>query len=878
MSVTRESSFGIKLKQLREAAALSQEELAERSGLSLRGISDLERGARNYPRPETIRMLAVGLELSDAQRAELISFRNRAGESDFVSRRRPHSGLPRVSTSFIGRSNEIDLILQILHGHDARLINLTGPGGVGKTRVALEVARRIQEQTSCEAVAIDLAPVRDQALVLPAIASQLGLVDYPSVPLKDTIQSGLNSAPMVLVLDNLEQIEDCSMEISWLHEACPHLTILATSRSLLRITAEHVFEIEPLETAWHGDLDPSTLPDAVSLFVARATAADGRFRLNPSNADAVVDIVTRLQGMPLAIELAAARIRLWPAADLARNLGSQLSTLTGGALDGPERHRTMRDTIAWSYHILSPREQSVLRALSIFPIGCSLEAAIAILAIDNRLPEPEVVSAISALVDSSLLRAREGQDNEIRYRMLESVREFSLEKLVEAEEEMDIRLAAHTAWCVPMGQIAEFLFHRPDTGFWLNRIGAEYDNLKNHIDWLMERDLAEQALEFAATFKTCHSTRGYVVQTWPLLDTLMDHPVNQAATSSRMKGLLRQANAASAPATAHISREKYEAAAAIAREREEYIHLSMAMEGISALYGNDGELDTAEHYVQEMKSAAERVDYTYQIACSFASLAYLSSLRGQFREAMSLILEARDRFEQVGIENGVGDTHFMQARLLVQLGDLDQAEAHLLTARDIAIQMGVAENTSMFYVHFGAIALLRDNPDRARELLNQARELSKDISNNFEIATAHIWLARTSLVVGDYVAALSFISESLAIFLQDGAEIHAVQTLDIFADIAIGTGDSQLAAWCIGAVDGVMDSCGMKRTEYPTGEHEQRLNALVALQEREGWSGIYNLAYGMPRREILNEIRMWRELGSALPPRPIPEHHPPQLQ
>ena len=252
---------------------------------------------------------------------------------------------------------------------------------------------------------------------------------------------------MLIVLDNLEQVIDAAADIAWLLAACPDLTIIATSRTLLRVAA-HVMPIDSLALPTYHDMYSFERVDAVALFVARARAADHRFSVDPRQ-PTVAAIVNRLQGLPLAIELAAARIRLFPLPAPFESTGSQLTALGGGVRDAPERHHTMRDTIAWSYDLLSPNGQAVFRALSIFPEGCTLETATAVLGVDNRFSPAETVTSVELLVDNSMLRRREGSDGQTRYWMLQTLLEFGLEQLVAADEETVVRRAAHEACVSP---------------------------------------------------------------------------------------------------------------------------------------------------------------------------------------------------------------------------------------------------------------------------------------------------------------------------------------------------------------------------------------------------------------------------------------------
>lgn len=581
MGSNHQSPFATRLRQFRKAAMLSQEELALGSGLSLRGISDLERGVHPTPRLETVRMLANGLALDDAGRAELIHARNAGvGSPSRHGKRQHRSSLPSPITSFIGRDNEIEHVTSYLMKGDIRLLTLTGPGGVGKTRLAQEVARRLEDQYEDGVVFVDLALVRKPELVLVAIADQLGVLAQADGELEEPLAVALENRELLLVLDNFEHVVEAAAEIGRLLVACPGITALTTSRIILHIEAEHVIEIDPLPVPDSHDVPNLAHLDAIALFTARARATDGKFALDAVNAPTVVEIVNKLQGMPLAIELAAARIRMWPISELNQHLEQQLSILAGGLNDIPHRHRTMRDTIAWSYELLSSDEQAVFRAFSIFPAGCTLEIAVGILTIDDRMSKSQVVDAVRALIDSSLVRARQGEDGAVRYRMLFVIREFATEMLKAAGEEYPIRKAALNVWCLPLAQKMDRALAQPDVKVWLDRATAEYENVQSQIAWLLQENLVEEGLEIVSSFGEFESNRGRFFDVSQTLAFLLSHPRNQKKTRTRMKGLVRLGHALWPQVASVTIVELYQEAEEIARDVNDAFYLVRALDGI----------------------------------------------------------------------------------------------------------------------------------------------------------------------------------------------------------------------------------------------------------------------------------------------------------
>ena len=386
--------FGPFLRRLRLVAGLSQEELAESAGLSVRGVSDLERGRRTSPRPETVRLLAEALKLNPKERASLIA----AAHPELIAERPveispnlPPSALatplrpaPALvpPTRLVGRDAEVERVGGLLQRDDVRLVTLTGPGGVGKTRLALAVAAEIgvNDRFTDGVALVELAPVREPALVASAIAAALGIKESGNQPLAESLNEALQDRHLLLVLDNFEHVLPSALLVASLLASCPSLVILATSRERLHLRGEREMAVEPLATPAIPDpATPASLANlagvaAVSLLIERAEEADLTFILTVENAPAIAELCRTLDGLPLAIELAAPRLKLLSPQALLTRLTHRLQVLTDGPRDLPDRQKTLRDTIAWSYELLTPAEQALFRQVAVFAAGTSLEA------------------------------------------------------------------------------------------------------------------------------------------------------------------------------------------------------------------------------------------------------------------------------------------------------------------------------------------------------------------------------------------------------------------------------------------------------------------------------------------------------------------------
>jgi len=476
--------FGDLLRRRRTAAALSQEQLAERAGLSVRGLSDLERGVHRAPRLETVRMLADALGLGEDDRVDLLAAARPEAVPEVKARpgRATLSTLPIPPTHLIGRETETAALAGLLTHNPGRLVTLTGPGGTGKTHLALEVAANVSGHYPDGVVFVDLSPITAPALVMPAILHALGLRETSGVPAPETVISYLRERSLLLVLDNCEQVLGTAPDIASLLATCPQLAILATSRESLRIRAEREYIVAPLplpDPTRSQSLDDLERVAALALFVERARAVSADFALNVGNAAAVVAICTRLDGLPLAIELAAARVKVMPPDALLARLGQRLPLLTGGARDLPSRQRTMRDAIAWSYDLLSPVGQALFRRLSVFSGGFTLASAEAVVAAGTS---STVIDGISELIEQSLVRQAPDSRGQPRYLMLETVREFGLERLAAADE-VDATRSLHALHFLGLST-------RLHQGIWsdwnldqLTDTIVEHDNLRLALTW-----------------------------------------------------------------------------------------------------------------------------------------------------------------------------------------------------------------------------------------------------------------------------------------------------------------------------------------------------------------------------------------------------------
>jgi len=474
------STFGALLKRYRQSAGLSQELLAERAHLSIRGISDLERGVRRLPRRDTLALLATALTLSPSdQRA----FEAAAlGLACVPATPDPRSNLPSLPTSLIGRADELAGALARLRSEDVRLLTLTGAGGVGKTRLAQAVGWALLPDFSDGVWQIELASIRETHLVIAAIAGVIGVEQTSGASLLEGLIVYLREARTLLVLDNFEHLLDAAPIVAILLQSCPLIRLLITSRAPLHLRGEHELLVRPFavpDADRLPTLDEGARNPAIALFLQRARAVRSDFSLTAANAATVAAICRRVDGLPLALELAAAWVKFLPPAALLARLEQPLPLLTGGARDLPERHQTLRGTVAWSYDLLSHREKALFRRLAVFVGGCTVAAVESMCRAGDGMGEA-LLGWLASLLDKNLLvqlQTTSGEEDEPRFGMLETVRDFGLECLA-AVGELRRSRERHAAYFQAMAKTAEHALTGPQGHLVLARLDREQDNLR----------------------------------------------------------------------------------------------------------------------------------------------------------------------------------------------------------------------------------------------------------------------------------------------------------------------------------------------------------------------------------------------------------------
>jgi predicted ATPase/DNA-binding XRE family transcriptional regulator len=508
-------TFGAQLKAFREAAGFTQEELAVIAGLSVHAVSALERGDRLRPQFDTVRALSVALDLKVEDRDSLIE-RARAPRNGTAVEELREVALPSPPTSLIGREVELQAVRGWLDDPSTRLITLIGPGGSGKTRLVLELAREIAETGQTRVVFVPLASVHDASFVGPSIAEAFGLSDVSAFDLPRRIRSACNAQPTLLVLDNCEHVLDAAPALAELLSATASLRLLTTSREPLRVRGEREYVVGPL--GLHDDVasGPEVLRSpAVQLFVDRVRDVEPSFQLTPSAVPAVVAICRHLDALPLALEIAAPWMKVLAPEDLLRRIERNVLLSSMGRRDLPERQQTMTATVAWSYQLLQPNEQRVFRRLGALPHQFTLAGAAAVVAGRSAADADVmdgVITAIAGLIDKSLLqRADSGSGDRPLYRMLETVRAYAALELAAAGER-DEAMDGLARYCVEAAATAGESLVGPGQAEWLHNVRDDLENYRRALTWLFEQGRVHEACDIAWGLLFFWMIRGYAAE------------------------------------------------------------------------------------------------------------------------------------------------------------------------------------------------------------------------------------------------------------------------------------------------------------------------------------------------------------------------------
>lgn len=741
----------------------------------------------------------------------------------------PPNNLPAQLTSLVGRDEEVSTLEQLLQLPDVRLVTLTGPGGVGKTRLSLQIAQELLSRFESGVFFVDLTFITETERVPSAIAQVLGLKDSEGSPLELLVEN-LRDSTALLLLDNFEQVLDAAPYVSELLEECPGLKMLVTSRAALHLRGEHEFEVQPLSLPARdqfNDLEAIAGAAAVALFVKRAAAIKHDFNLTTANAPTVAQICARLDGLPLALELAATQIKmLTPQAMLAR-LDRRLALLTSGTRDMPARHRTLRATIEWSYSLLPDDERRLFRLLSGFAGGATLEAIETLSASwrsaeDGPTDNGSTLGTVGALIDKSMLR-QTAQEGEPRYSMLETLREYGVEQLTALDEMEELR-RAHAGYYLRLAEEWEPDLAGPRQGELMDRLEQEHDNMRAALNWAVGRVETELALRLSVALWWFWRVRGYATEGRRWLGAALELPINAPAGSeSDAKIKLNRIHA-------------HNAAGVLAYEQGDYEQAIKFHEGTLAL--------------------GREIGRRGSIAAALNNLGLVARGQGDYLKARTLYEESLALHTEVGKETqdrkwSIAISLNNLGVVAVELGEYEKArslhEEGLVMRREVGDKRGIA----MGLHNLGYVLALQGNYDEARALQEESMGLHREVGNNAGVAYALAALGNIDLSTGKVADALENYMEAMELRLALGDKEGIADALDGLAAVAAATGQNELAARLLGTASSLRESTGLHIAPTIRNFYERTLNAVREKLGERRFKAAWHEGRGMSPQQVL---------------------------
>lgn len=659
----------------------------------------------------------------------------------------PSNNLSKSFTPIIGREKEIAETTELLNRDDVRLVTITGVGGTGKTTLAKAVAREMLTSFADGVFLIELAAISNSELVASTIAQPLGVKEVGGKPILELLKDCLREREILLVVDNFEQVMTASPFLTELLTAAPRLKILVTSRTVLHLSMEREYAVSPLAVP-PKEYSAQELSEyaAVALFVERASKAKASFALTDDNAQSVAEICARLDGLPLAIELAAVRVKILSPLAILAKLEKRLQLLTGGARDLPERQQTMRGAIAWSYDLLDEQEKILFRQLAVFAGGFTIECAEAVVEKEKRRKgEEEIVSdtqsvssskidgldLITSLVDKSLLVQKEQADGESRFRLLEVVREYALEKL-EASGESEMMREKHARYFVGLAESAQAKFYSEQAAVWLNRLEVEHDNFRAVLNWSTLRDI-EIATNLTANLRSFWLLHNHLSEGRKWLERALEKS-DKCSAELRIQLLYGLGQAALYEGDDQTARKMYEETLAMSLATGDKRHTSMSYRGLGATAKRLGDIATAKKYIKEGLKVSRELNDKLGIAASLNGLGDLARLENNYAEARPLFEETLAIADELGIRQRTGE-------ILKNLGAVEYAENNYEAARKyyseaLLFEQKLGDKVSVSYAldGFAALAVKHKNFAVAAQLAGAAAQLRESLGFQTEPA------------------------------------------------------------------------------------------------------------------------------------------------
>ena len=767
------------------------------------------------------------------------------------------NNLPIQPTPLIGREKEVASLGQLLRRVDVRLVTLTGPGGTGKTRLALQVAAELSDLKWRGIYFVDLAPVSDSAQVIPTIASTLGLREERGRSPLECLKEEIDQNRVLLLLDNFEQVLDAAVQVSELLVACSQLKIMVTSRAVLRVRAEREFAVPTLrlpDSAQMPDLEALMQYEAIVLFLQRTQAVAPEFRLTDMNAPVVVEIVRRLDGLPLAIELAAARMKLLSPEALLARLNQPLQVLTSGARDVAARQHTLRNTIAWSYNLLDAQEQELFRRLSDFVGGCTLEA---IEVVNGVLGNATglILDIVASLVDKSLLQRREqGKGEEPRLAMLETIREYGLE-LLGASGEMKAVRKAHAVYFMELSERAG-LERASDSPEWLDRLEQEHDNLRAAMHWSLEdmEGCKEIALRLGGALRTFWYSRGYLSEGLDFLERAL-------VGSDEVEEPMRAA-ALYAAARLYEVRGDYDRAEpflvqslALYRELGNPARIAYALHLQADIAWRRGILDMARSLAEESLAVFRELGDRGAIASLLLHLGALAADQGEYARARDLLEESLAINRELGDKGSIADSLFNLARANFFSGsELGAARVLLEESLSLFRQLSDKESIGYCLCLLGLLTLEQGDVTTARSLVEQSVALFKERRQAHGMALSTSAMAMVIAAQGDNAVARALYDAALTEARKAGDKLIIASGLEGLSRVLVALGEYERAVQLRAAAETLREAIGAPIPAVERPADEQAAKVAREWLGEEAFAEVWDVWRGLKVEDALKRI------------------------
>lgn len=882
-------SFSIWLKERRNALGLSQKEVALCARCSTVAIRKIEAGERR-PSRQVVEVLAHCLDIPPEERTGFLKFAraepstalNVAKHQSVDSRwpwRTLYANLPAQPTLFIGREKEIAAASELLTRPGSRLLTLSGTPGVGKTRLAVEVASRVLDSFPDGVFFVALASVRDPGLVASTIAETLKLKTSGSQRIEDLLKLYLNDKRLLLVLDNFEHLLDASLLVADLLAAAPQLRLLITSRAVLHIRGETDFDVPPLALpslpADNEALGTEKLLgfEAIRLFVDRARDARYEFTLTANNAPQIVNICHRLDGLPLAIELAAAQLRNMSPVELLERLENKLSALIGGPRDLPPRQQTLHSAIEWSYNLLGAREQKLFYRLGVFMGGCTLGAVEAVCIEENST---DLLDVLTRLVTKSLLRQDGGVSEgggELRFWMLETIREYAQQRLDESEESDELR-RKHALYFLALAEEADPQLDGPRQSEWLDRLEVEHDNFRAALRWATEIKDSHTALRLAGDLARFWLMHSHINEGREQLDRVLAIPTSSPSHTSllslsaspgeserehqlpghesprgdpipryldtaRVKVLFRAGTLAEAWGDSAVAQPLLEESLAVYRKLGEKRTIGTVLNNLAIMMFNLDKLSEARTFYEEGLQTYRELDDRKGVAQILGNLGQLTTRQGDYAQARIYLEESLATYK--AFQHQHGTAHAYSGLAEVEHNQGNYMRATQLHEEGLALYRQIGDKWGEAWALDGVAAALRRQGKyaEARAMYEQSLHMQRELGEDASVSVSLSGLALVALGEGDLRTARSLLLESLAICAELDNKHKIAECLENIAIIAEVQGAAQEAVRLWGKAEALREAVGIPIPAIDLSDYKSYVaNAYTTMSDeafREAW-------------------------------------------